>query len=175
MGKTDFLTAFSRLLRDGPLRDTYAREPQRALEILDIKNSEHAAFLAINPVDLEFQAEVLLHKRFDLVSRMIPQTVKNAGDQAWPWFAEYARACWPANENPALADTRGFCSYLARKHPSVVSTPEQNRVRFAAGKARVAIHIVPDLVFRRERRHGLQVFLRTTDGGWREFRLYFGL
>jgi hypothetical protein len=30
--------------------------------------------LAIRPDDLEFQAEVLLRKRFELVSRMIPET-----------------------------------------------------------------------------------------------------
>lgn len=175
MAKTDFTTVFGRLLRDGALRDVYAHEPQRTLDVFDLDASDRAALLAVAPDDLEFQAEVLLRKRFESVSRLIPQTIANAGAHAWPWFAKYARSRWPTTENPALDDTRAFCSCLAGKIPPVLSTAEQNRVRFAAGIARLAIHFVPDLFVRGSRRSALQIFLRVSKQGWREFHLYFGL
>jgi len=175
VSRTDFITAFARLLRDGPLRDAFRREPQRASELLEIEPSECTALLAIDPADLEFQAEVLLRKRFESVSRVIPLTIANAGQRAWRWFAEYGRACWPAGENPGLEDARGFCSYLEGRSPYSVSLSERNRLRFATDTALAAIHIVPDLPLRNRRRHGLQIFLRLSGGRWREVHLRFGL
>jgi hypothetical protein len=175
VSRTDFITAFGRLLRDGPLRDAFRREPQCALELLDVEPSGRTALLAIDPADLEFQAEVLLCKRFESVSRVIPLTIANAGPRAWRWFAEYSRACWPAGENPGLEDARGFCSYLDGRSPSLVCASERNRVRFTTGTALAAVHIVPDLLLRNRRRHGLQIFLRRSDGRWREVHLLFGL
>jgi hypothetical protein len=175
VSRTDFITAFGQLLRDGPLRDAFRREPQRALDLLDLEPSGRTALLAVNPADLEFQAEVLLRKRFESVSRVVPLTITNAGQRAWGWFAEYGRTCWPTGENPGFEDARGFCSYLDGKSPSSVCASERNCLRFAAGTALVAIHMVPDLLLRNRRRHGLQIFLRRSDARWREIRLLFWL
>ena len=157
------------------MRDAFRRDPQRALELLDIEPSGRTALLAIDPADLEFQAEVLLRKRFESVSRVIPLTIAKAGQRAWHWFAEYGRACWPASEKPGLEDARGFCSYLGGRSPPLVCASERNRVRFATGTALAAIHIVPDLLLRDQRHHGLQIFLRRPDGRGREVHLLFGL
>src|SRR5262245_20399288 len=70
VAKTDFTTAFARLLRDGPLRDAYARDPHSALDALDLDPSERAALVTIGPQDLELQAEVFLRKRFESLSRL---------------------------------------------------------------------------------------------------------
>src|SRR5437868_1509450 len=82
----DFVTAFGRLLRDGSLRDAYAQDPLRTTECLGMRAEDRPALLGLNPEHLELQAEVLLRKRFDALSRLIPRTIENAGERAWPLF-----------------------------------------------------------------------------------------
>ena len=174
MHKIDFITAFGRLLRDGSLRDAYAKDPFSTADSLGVAIEERPAWLALNQDDLEFQAEVLLRKRFEAVSRLIPQTVANAGARAWPLFAEYARKIWPDADPPEVDDANRFCIRLDSMPDSFVPADERNRVRFAAGNASFAVHFVPNASVRNRRRPCLQIFLRTTGQAWREVLLYIG-
>src|SRR6266404_7131046 len=87
-----------RLLRDGPLRDAYARDPLRTAECLGVPMEDRPELIALRPEDLEFQAEVLLRKRFEAISRLVPQTIANAGARGWLLFSAYAREIWPTCE-----------------------------------------------------------------------------
>jgi len=170
----DFITAFGRLLRDASLRHAYASDPLGTAENIGLPIESRSAWLALDPTDLEFQAEVLLRKRFEAVSQLIPQTIANAGARAWPLFAEYARHVWPGGEPVELDDARGFCSHLESLQNGFIQTEERNRVRFAAGNSRVAFHQVADAFIRHRRRPCLQVFLRTTGRAWHELRISIG-
>ena len=175
MEQTDLVTAFGRLLRDGALRDAYASNPLKTAECLGLRIEDRHVFLSLNPQDLEIQAEVLLRKRFEAVSRLIPQTIANAGGRAWPLFAEYAREVWPTGAPPELDDAKQFCLYLATLNDSPISVRERNCIRFATNDSLFAIHVVADAVVRGRRRYCLQVFVRSSHCAWRELLLYPGL
>src|SRR6516164_7853612 len=110
--KIDFITAFGRLLRDGSLRDAYAKDRLGTADRMGVAIEERPVWLALNQADLEFQAEVLLRKRFETVSRLIPQTISNAGARAWPLFADYARKIWPDAEPLEVDDAKQFFTHL---------------------------------------------------------------
>ena len=168
----DSITALGRLLRDGPLRDAYAAAPLRTLEALGVAAEDRGPLLDLDPAGLETQARVLLRKRFDAVSRLIPATLANLGELAWPSFAEYARAFWPAGPASTLEDGEAFSRRLCGTHPHAVSRSDQNRLRFARQGKRVGLHFARDLPFRGGRRAGLQLLWRRPSGQWRELALH---
>jgi hypothetical protein len=173
--RIDFVTAFGRLLRDGSLRDAYAKDPLSTAEHVGIAASDRPAWLALSAEQLELQAEILLRKRFESVSRLLPGTVANAGPRAWPFFADYSRRVWPSGEPPELDDASRFCLYLDSKVESLVSATERNRVMFATNHVSAVIHFVRDAVVRNRRRTCVQILVRARGRAWREVLLYLGL
>lgn len=142
-----FNSALARLLREGPLRDTFRNDPDGVLAGMSLASPrDREALRALRYEDLEVQADILLRKRFDGVKRIVPRTCEAAG---WHGFREYARACWP--ETPE-ADAAEFCEHAGRPVPV-----ERNRARFSAGSGKIACHWV-----RRSPRNpaGLHVLLR---------------
>ena len=175
MPQLDFITAFGRLLRDGALRDAYSISPAAALDYLDVRAPERLALLTLNPEDLEAQARVLLRKRFEIVKHLIPQTCSNLADQAWPQFAGYSRSNWPSDPTASAIDAQQFLAHLQQSYPELISTAEENRVRFALGTKRLSIHLVPRLVICRRTRPCLQLFVRWTESRWCEYVFYLAL
>jgi hypothetical protein len=141
LAEIDFITVLGRLLREGALRDALAIDPQRLVESLQLGEPVRSAVLRLRPDELEFQAEVLLHKRFDLVKPVLPQTLQRVGDKAWPEFARHGRAYWPPETNHVAQDAYIFCRGLNETHPGFVDAVEWNRVRFACGTRRISIHL----------------------------------
>ena len=175
MSQIDYITALGRLLRDGQLRDAYATQPAQTIQTLDVAASERAALLNLSPEDLEAQAQVLLRKRFEIISKLIPQTCANLGHHAWPLFAEYARSSWPSGAAAEVVDADRFCRFLLTARQLSVSRSEKNRINFCLGKKKMAIHSATDLLIRNRPRKGIQVFLRRNPSTWSEYVIYFAL
>jgi hypothetical protein len=125
--ETEFSEALGRLLTDGQLRDFFAVDPHRTIESLCDDVRVRAELIALKIEELEFQAEVLLRKRFELVKRMLPRLVCRLEAQAWPFFKEYARNRWLQ----AVEDALAFAEYARTRKPDKIDAREINRLQFA--------------------------------------------
>lgn len=170
----NLITALGRLLHDGALRDEFAAQPHAVAERLQVRASDRAALLAISAADLEFQAGILLGKRFELIKNLVPRTLASLGERARSDFFAYARTCWPKGANQPLEDAVKFCSYCARKPALPVCQAEVNRLDFALNEKRLAMHFVRGLSLRKGKRSGIQILMRLKNGNWRESVFYLG-
>ena len=174
MAELDFITAFARLLRDGPLRDAWAADPLTVTRQIGLAPLEWPAWLQLVPAQVEAQADVLLRKRLDLVRRQMPATCRNLESQLWSHFRAYARACWPPAQASAGWDAREFCRRLHDQQPNLVNQVEWHRLDFRQSQRKVAIHIVGLTFSRKRARPGVQLLWRKS-GRCREWWFYFGL
>jgi hypothetical protein len=172
LSEIDFIHAFSRLLGDGALRAEFAKNPAAVAERLGVQARERGAFVNLDPEEVEFQALVLLHKRFDVVRRLIPSTCATLSEDAWALFAEYACNCQPGLD---FRDAHDFCQFVLTKFPAAVSRSELNRLRFGLGQKSLAVHFVRDLRINERVRCGLQLLIRGRRSAWREDAIYFSL
>lgn len=170
----DLITALGRLLHDGTLRDEFAAQPQAVVERLQVRASDHAALLAISAADLEFQAGILLGKRFELIKNLVPRTLAALGEKARSDFFAYARTRWPRGVNQAWEDAVEFCRHCERQPSSWVCHAELNRLNFVLSKKCVAVHFVRGLSLRKRDRNAIQMFIRLKNGNWRESVFYLG-
>jgi hypothetical protein len=171
----DNITALGRLLRDGVLRDAYAAQPSQTVEKLGVAESDRPPLLQLNSEDLEFQAQTLLRKRFETVSRLIPITCSNLREAAWSLFMAYARSHWPAGQPMQVLDARDFVRCLQEKHGSAIAPSETNRIRFALSQHRISIHFLKTFPLHSRPRHAVQLFFRFLPNRWSELLLYFAL
>jgi len=163
-----------RLLCDGALRDALARAPAETVERVGLAEPVRAAVLALNCDDLEFQARILLRKRFQAVLPLLPATAAALADKAWPLFLGFGRTAAPSGKPPELHDANGFLQILFRSSPNLVVHSEANRIRFAFKRQRFACYFSRALLVRNRCRCGLQLFLRQNANCYREYALYFG-
>lgn len=135
----DLLSALSLLLRNGPLRDEFARDSAACAARLNVRPADRDGFLRLAPADLEFQASVLLRKRLHAVRSLLPRTCAALGAETWPRFADYARNCWPID---VRHDSLGFAKIMYRRKPDLVSVRELHRLEFAVSSGRLAVHLL---------------------------------
>ncbi len=173
MPQIDFITALGRLLCDGSLRDAYAEDPLQTVESLGVQDSDRSALLNLNSRDLEFQARVLMRKRFEAISSLLPQTCSNLSARGWPLFVQYARATLPAGQPTVILDAEQFLAWLQQENLRAISSSENNRVRFARGTMRLSLHLASDVPVHARPSRGLQFFIRTGPLRWKEYILYF--
>jgi hypothetical protein len=169
---TDFITIFGRLLHDGRLRDDFASEPAIFSRQFGLDEADQDALMRLSPADLEFQASILLRKRFEQIMNFMPHTTSLMGDGAWPMFLTYGRATLLKGTPGALDDAARYCRHCANTFPGSVSQGELNRLNFAVENRRLAVHLVRDLQLRGRGRSGFQIFVRTGFNRWREMILY---
>lgn len=174
MSTLDFTTALGRLLRDGRLRDDFARAPEAVADALAIDPVERPDFLELAPEELEVQARVLLRKRYDVVKEYLPSTCRQLGQQAWSCFQEFGRQFWPAGGEGA-ADAAAFAAFIRQNYPSASHQVELNRWRFAISGRRIWAGFVRDLDVGDTRKRGMQILIRTAPGVCREFHFYLAL
>ena len=175
MPAIDFTTAFGRLLRDGSLRDAFAANPRAVVGGLNLVEAHRPAFLQLVPEEVEFQARVLLRKRFELVRQLVPETCRRLIEQGWVDFHEYARVHWPCETDAAAADAFGFCRQLEQTKAESVLPAEWNRVRFLQTNRRVAIYVTRRTTARSHAKATLQILLRARGQRWHEFQFFLGL
>lgn len=160
---SDFQTALARLLRDGALRDLFARDRAAALAALRVKEEDRTVIAALDAGELEAQATVLLRKRLDTIRRWLPATLCTLRARAWPLFSAYARTAWPASPGE---DARDFCRHLLCSVAPEVSAREYHRAEFAASETTLAVRLL-------SRPWALQFLLRR-GRGVREWFVRFG-
>lgn len=171
MADVDFITALGRVLHDGALRDALAENPDAFVRRIGLREADRPAFLKLVPADLEFQAAVLLRKRFALLKPMLPATIRLLGKEAWPEFAVYSRSAPLPPHAATVCDAFGFCTHLQRRRPEVVCPVELNRSDFAFHQRRFSARIAakhPSSRFPR-----LQLMLRLKGNRWWEWQVYF--
>jgi hypothetical protein len=171
----DFITALGRLLRDGSLRDAFAVDSGTVAAQMHLRRTDLSAFLQLIPDELEFQARILLRKRFELTRTLLPETTRRLGDQGWPLFFEYGRANWPAEPRAGLQDAFQFCQRLDQLTPETVRKSERNRLQFALSEKHLAIHWHLLETVRGKARPMMQLFYRGRSPMWRELVFAFGL
>jgi len=171
----DFTTALGRLLHDGGLRDAFRENSTALIDAWDLRDDERAAALALDADDLDFQAQVLIRKRFTQTANIIPRTCEELGGNAWPAFLAYARAYWPEHARKELKDAHDFCLFVKQNHPGALCMAEFNRVRFLLGARHFALHFPRHFTGRNRRRRSLQILFRTPGGTWREWIVRPGL
>ena len=142
---------------------------------MNLRRNDWPSFLELVPADLEFQAHILLRKRFDLVRPLLPETVRRLGDNSWTTFLEYARASWPTDPRAALQDAFQFCQRLRLQRSQLVSKSEWNRLRFAFSEKHLAIHWMFQETIRGQSRPMMHLFSRGRSRQWYEFIFRFGL
>lgn len=167
MAAIDFITALGRMLQDGALRDAFATDPLALARRLGLRECDQSVFLQLVPTDLEFQARVLLRKRFDLVRQSLPRTCEELGNATWLEFQRYARMRWPAGEDHVTQDAFAFCQHLLQTRPASLCPLEWNRVQFVHGQRRLIVRWVKTMP-------GVQAFLRLPSGRWHEWLVWFG-
>ena len=170
----DLQTAMGRLLSSGTLRETFAADPERAADEMDILPRDRQIFVELAPEELEFQAGILLRKRFQAIQSLLPETVAALGADAWPLFGLYGRNHWPKNEPRSVQDAWDYCESLIPGHRFAVSAREENVLRFALGGRRLAVHPARAMV-RGRSRPALQILFRNRPAEEREFLISFGL
>ncbi len=174
MASVDFVTVLGRLLHDGELRDAFAADRDAVAGRMGVRENDRTAFLQLVTSDLEFQARVILRKRFEVIRRLLPCTCERLGDEGWPAFLRYGRTALLAPKNAAAEDAVGFCQHLNHARPEVVWPVEFNRARFAQSPRKFACHFVRAIPSRRNRRPGLQFFVSLHPGSWHEWLVYLG-
>lgn len=148
-------------------------DPERAVTSIGAAEADRPLLASLKPDDLEFQAEVLLRKRWSAVRVLMPDTVARLAEDGWRRFRSYARLTWPEGRGGAEWDAARFCDWLRRVTPDSLNVAESNRVRFASGSNCIKLSWAPDLKVRGRVRSGWQVFLRTSRKR-RELLLWFG-
>ena len=164
------LTALGRLLLDGGLRDAFKADPSKTLGQMGLPESESAALLAIPPDDLEYQAKILIRKRFKLIQPLLRETLSRDEAATQSLFFKYGRIHQPTGDPPAIRDAVGFC-----RHCKIGDPLELNRLKFQLSTARLR----PRLVFgaRRggRRFYGLQLLYRNGKKEVKEMLISLGL
>lgn len=171
MRPLDFTTALGLLLSDGMLRDDFNANPHIVLARLNLRKNDYDAFSKLSPDDLEFQAKILIRKRFVIVQNIVPETFRILGGEAWQQFHAYARANRKTPEQTAHQDAECFCRYLLQIKATCLFKAELNRLRFILSKSRFAIHAIRH----KQGKHAVQLFLRFGKHHFREVIFYFGL
>lgn len=171
----DLVTAMGRLLSDGDLRRAFSADPEAVANQFCIQSHDRAAFLGLVPHELEFQAEILLRKRFGEIQRLLPQTLVQLDEEAWQLFRKFGHGKWPKTSPQPIHHAHAFCEYLAREKLASVCALESNRLRFVLGRRRVAMHFIGSAAIRGKRRRALQLLARDAQGRLREFLFHFGL
>lgn len=174
MADVDFITALGRLLHDGKLRDEFTSDPVATALRLGLRESDRTAFLQLSPDDLEFQARVLLRKRFDLIRRILPRTCAQLGPQGWSEFLHYGRTATLGTTKPIAEDAVGFCRYLKQAKPETICPVERNRARFVLNSSKFTCQVVGAIPFHKKRYPGIQFFVRSRSDRWHEWLIHFG-
>ena len=175
MTEIDFITALGRLLRDGSLRDAFAVNPEAVAAQMNLRGNDKQPFLQLIPEDLEFQARILLRKRFELVRPLMPETLRRLGENCWLHFFEYARTNWPTESRAALQDAFQFCQRLVQQTPEAVSESEWSRLQFALSEKHLAIRWYLLETICGKARPMIQIFCRGRSLKWRECLFTLGL
>ena len=93
---------------DKRLRASFRTDPVAIARELKIRPPEIALFVAMNPDQLDAQADILVQKRFHEVGKWLPLTFNALGEQAGIEFIAYSATFWPESHRRHLLDAARF-------------------------------------------------------------------
>ncbi len=173
MAEIDLITALGRMLGNGIWRDRFAEDPHALAEQFRLRESDREAFTKLRVEDLEFQARILLRKRYALLRHFFPHTCKLIGSTAAHEFESYARTPESGVQPKPSKEALSFCEHVRSASPERVCGMELNRLRFEHGTRKIAWHFVWIPNPSPARRPGMQILVRQRQGTSREWLLYF--
>lgn len=124
-----------RLLTDKALRQAFRDNASETMRGLGLEPNDAAILAALEPDQLEAQAQTLIAKRWSEVRRMLPRTFAAVGLAA-DLFAEYAASHWPTGHQRHRLDAAAFVGFLRQRGVWGVSTIEERRIQFANSNSR---------------------------------------
>jgi len=164
----DFVTALAALLSQSELRTRFAQDPVLVADELSIVGEDRAMFIALQPEQVNAQADLLITKRMKEVYKFLPQTYRQLGRYAAKCFTSYASNNWPHTHRRHLEDAYGFCQYLKmRDYP--INQSEFNHLAFLRNGRRISLALAKDVLIKGHHFPAIQLFyrLKGTTGQWR--------
>jgi len=126
----DWVSAQTMLLADKRLRASFRTDPVAIARELKIRPPEIALFVAMNPDQLDAQADILVQKRFHEVGKWLPLTFNALGEQAGIEFIAYSATFWPESHRRHLLDAARFARHLKERNCGGLVASEHNWVEF---------------------------------------------
>lgn len=142
MAQRELTSALGRLLSDRRLRALHRHDAPAAARELDLRAADCAAFAALDPAQLDEQADALLQKRFYEVAQLLPQTIARLNATAYARFLDYAGQAWPEGHRRHWLDALGFGAHLRKARAPELCRAELHRVAFIAEERRFSIAFV---------------------------------
>ncbi|MEM7476670.1 MAG: hypothetical protein AAF483_16910 [Planctomycetota bacterium] len=124
----DITSVMGRLLSDQVLREEFANSPHEVAQRLGLEGANLEYIAALDPVELEQQAETLVLKRFQEVRALAPNSLHALGGEALTLFRYYAQQEWPSGHRRHLIDTIGFLEFVNQNSFEIDAT-ELRRIR----------------------------------------------
>ena len=163
--------ALGRLLTDPQARAAWQADRSGWCQEAGVPEGERATLLALDPAELEVQANLLLNKRLGEVSGHLKLTFEALGSDTRELFLEYALSEWPRGHLRHVHDALGFLRWLRERRPRAVSGMDQAftaaHLRWREGRGRVHLevgHYADDGPF-----SGLSLVWTHSRGKWRSF------
>ena len=136
--RVDFATAFARLLSDRRSRLRFREDPAELADQFGLVGSDRAAFLSLDPDDLDVQADGLISKRLREVAKRMPETWSRLGDDSsGRLFRMYASHNWPTGHRRHVDDALRFGRYLLDNGVPDVCRAELNQLQFNNSRQRL--------------------------------------
>lgn len=132
------MTGLARLLSDSALRRGFARDRGALATELRIRSSDRPVFLQLSLEDLEFQAGILLRKRFEPIQTLIPLTLSSLPENGWPLFRKYASVAGRKDCSPQ--DAFDFLLFL-KENGAAVNSSERSRIELLRSSKRFALKL----------------------------------
>jgi hypothetical protein len=138
----DLTHALARLLTDRSLRRRFRADRSAVSRELSLQPDDAAILCAIDPPELDAQAQSLLAKRLGEVARIAPRTWKALGIEGVRVFDDYASDHWPTGHMRHPHDALAFLRFLtARGLPH--DTIETLRLEARLSRCRCRIRLIP--------------------------------
>ena len=132
----DLINAIGRLLSDPVLRANFSKSPRETAGGLGLSGNEIELLAQIDVESLDRQAETLLQKRWHEVTKLLPNTIAQVGDEAETLFRYFATNSWPEGHLRHFIDAHNFVSFLEENQVVEVDAIEKRRARSACNSAK---------------------------------------
>jgi hypothetical protein len=111
----ELTSALARLLSDRTLRLRFRADRSAVAGELDLTMDDAAMLCAVDPGELEAQAQTLLDKRRSEATRLMPRTWKLLTSKGTRLFEEYAAGHWPTGHHRHQVDAADFMRFLVER------------------------------------------------------------
>jgi hypothetical protein len=169
----DLTSALGKLLSDPSLREAFALDSKLVAQKLALRKEDFAAFVSLDPMEIEVQAQTLIKKRLHGVRQLLPKTFTALQNDSVLLFEKYAPTYWPEGQTRYIQDANHFMNYLIEKKDSRICKLERNFLHFNFGRQHLACHFITNSILNGKRRNAFQVLYRGPTQATRQLVLFF--